>query len=264
MFEYAPGVGQTPRPNRSLTGHSQGRAFPHSTPAPGYPPPRCGGLCHACFRATGMNGSAFPCADQPHERQRTPAGAGSCPPNHPVLLASAGHSSTGRQMKQCSRCKESKPLDHFQKDSSRSDGFQRRCRDCQNAASRAWREANRDKARASSASWAACNRERIQEWRDANPDRLRDLSIRSQRVRAERFRQTEVLVISPKDRRRLANSPCIGCGATHGIESDHLIPVSRGGRTSIGNLAPMCRRCNASKRTRFLFEWRVWRAAVSA
>ena len=164
-------------------------------------------------------------------------------------------------MKKCSRCKEIKPLDHFGKDKSRSDGFQRRCRNCQNAATQAWRESNRDAARQASAAWAANNRERVREWRDANADRLRELDQRSHAARAERLRSTEILTISANDRRRLANSPCIGCGTTDDIETDHLIPVSRGGRTSIGNLAPMCRKCNASKRTRFLFEWRVWRAA---
>lgn len=36
-------------------------------------------------------------------------------------------------MKRCSRCKQEKPVTEFQKDRSRKDGLQPRCRECQNA-----------------------------------------------------------------------------------------------------------------------------------
>lgn len=37
---------------------------------------------------------------------------------------------------------------------------------------------------------------------------------------------------------------------------DHVIPKSRGGTDEPGNLVPACRRCNASKGTKLLSEWR--------
>lgn len=42
---------------------------------------------------------------------------------------------------------------------------------------------------------------------------------------------------------------------------DHVIPLSRGGDNREGNLAPSCRRCNSSKGSRLLVEWRARRAA---
>ncbi len=34
---------------------------------------------------------------------------------------------------------------------------------------------------------------------------------------------------------------CVICGATEGIDLDHIIPESRGGPTTFDNLQPMCR-----------------------
>lgn len=43
---------------------------------------------------------------------------------------------------------------------------------------------------------------------------------------------------------------CIECGATHYLEFDHIIPLSRGGATSAGNLQILCRSCNRTKGSR--------------
>ncbi|WP_405161383.1 TerD family protein [Nocardia sp. NBC_01499] len=43
---------------------------------------------------------------------------------------------------------------------------------------------------------------------------------------------------------------CCQCGDTHYLEFDHVIPLSRGGATSVGNLQILCRRCNLEKGAR--------------
>lgn len=43
------------------------------------------------------------------------------------------------------------------------------------------------------------------------------------------------------------------------LQWDHVVPIARGGRDSIGNLAPACRFCNCSKNRKTIIEWRVTR-----
>ncbi|WP_040704297.1 TerD family protein [Nocardia takedensis] len=43
---------------------------------------------------------------------------------------------------------------------------------------------------------------------------------------------------------------CVQCGDAHYLEFDHVIPLSRGGATSVGNLQILCRRCNLEKGAR--------------
>lgn len=55
------------------------------------------------------------------------------------------------------------------------------------------------------------------------------------------------------------NFSCYYCGVVAPLEKDHIIPLSRGGRHSIGNILPACRLCNASKGAQLLVEWKYLR-----
>jgi hypothetical protein len=66
-------------------------------------------------------------------------------------------------------------------------------------------------------------------------------------------RGADVYVVTTKDIRRLLAEPC-RCGE-RSTTLDHIIPVIRGGRHSVGNLVGMCFRCNSSKSTRLHIEW---------
>jgi 5-methylcytosine-specific restriction endonuclease McrA len=69
-------------------------------------------------------------------------------------------------------------------------------------------------------------------------------------------------LITARDIRRLLarhSGRCFYCYGREHLELDHVVPLSRGGRHSIGNLVPACRRCNRRKSARFLAEWkRSW------
>ena len=52
------------------------------------------------------------------------------------------------------------------------------------------------------------------------------------------------------------NGMCAYCGERSAEHKDHVIPISRGGKDSIGNILPTCRECNLSKGNKYLFEWK--------
>lgn len=80
------------------------------------------------------------------------------------------------------------------------------------------------------------------------------------RRRAERMRANGVFVISDRDVRRMVvrfRGLCAHCAERPFQEVDHVVPLARGGRHSIGNLLPSCAACNRSKQARLLVEWRA-------
>lgn len=99
-----------------------------------------------------------------------------------------------------------------------------------------------DKVRASFIKWAA-----------ANPDSAYD---RKNRRRAQQAKNG-VFKIRKSFLRRLYSSSCVACGSTEKITQDHVIPISRGGVHSEGNLMPLCAFCNASKKNKFFMEWKI-------
>lgn len=88
-----------------------------------------------------------------------------------------------------------------------------------------------------------------------HPERMR--AIRRKRkgqLKAGRFEFTE------RDWARMLvrfRHCCAYCGRRSDIlQREHVIPLARGGRHSVGNIVPACPPCNYSKRTKFVSEWR--------
>lgn len=97
----------------------------------------------------------------------------------------------------------------------------------------------------------ACSRQRDIELNSSNWNHKR---------RARLNASPDSVGVSPRDwareLRRVAGA-CFYCGVRSGkLTMDHVIPVSRGGRHALGNVAPACRRCNASKHDDTVMEWR--------
>jgi 5-methylcytosine-specific restriction endonuclease McrA len=88
-----------------------------------------------------------------------------------------------------------------------------------------------------------------------NPERMRAI----RRKRKGQIR-ADMRLVTERDWRRLVaryRGCCAYCGVKPTqLHRDHVVPLARGGRHSIGNLLPACPRCNLSKKTKYLFEWR--------
>ena len=127
------------------------------------------------------------------------------------------------------------------------------------ASNRAWNEANPERRRELARQWREANPERRQELKRADYRRNREKYIKRAVRRTQALRAADRRVILEREFRRLYASPCASCGTRERIEADHIIPIARGGRHSIGNLQPLCRACNRSKWTWLLIEWKAKR-----
>jgi 5-methylcytosine-specific restriction endonuclease McrA len=148
--------------------------------------------------------------------------------------------------KTCARCGERKLAAEFPRRSGRGDGYGSRCKRCRSETYHAWRKANPRK-------WAifverSAKRRRRQ--LEADPQLVADICRLSRARRVDRREAPGVRLISLDEWlavRRAFHDLCCYCGSLKNLTIDHLTPVSRGGRTTLGNVAPACRRCNQVK-----------------
>ncbi len=73
-----------------------------------------------------------------------------------------------------------------------------------------------------------------------------DSVIRTERQKARALRKTRWW------QQKTAQGICHYCGRKVGIKNltmDHVIPLSRGGRSTKGNLVPCCKQCNTAKQS---------------
>lgn len=158
------------------------------------------------------------------------------------------------------------------------------CRAANAAYQREWSRKNRVRVNAYDKAWSMKNVERRREigrraaerYRQRHPEKVREqkrasysrrlpqIRIESLRLRARR-QGADLFDISPRDLHRLFlrhSGKCAYCGDRTADTVDHIVPMRRGGRHSIGNLAPCCEPCNSNKRQRFLVEWRNGRVVA--
>ncbi len=87
-------------------------------------------------------------------------------------------------------------------------------------------------------------------WTDFDsPD---ERTIRRERERARALRKTRWW------QQKSAAGRCHYCSKEVGaaaLTMDHLLPLSRGGRSTKENLVPCCRECNVTKRSMMPIEW---------
>jgi 5-methylcytosine-specific restriction endonuclease McrA len=186
-------------------------------------------------------------------------------------------------MKTCSDCQESKSIDSFGKRSRNKDGLHEKCKECAksyydqtreriNANNRIRYEANKysineyqrtyyvknkAKINAKNRSYYARNIDKEIERREKYYQTHKEQSKNKYHVRRARLLNNGIYLVKEKEIKRLTESNCFYCGAKDSIQIDHIVPISRGGSHSIGNLIPACAKCNLSKHNKFIVEWKA-------
>jgi 5-methylcytosine-specific restriction endonuclease McrA len=172
--------------------------------------------------------------------------------------------------KVCRICNTDKLLGDYNKSNNR-DGYRSECKDCQSEIFKKWYNNNADRQRAKTTNWRKNNPEKVaaqkkrshkknpqaqykrnKKWKQANPLKVKEQDLR----RRASLLNNGVYLVTPKDLQKISLSKCLYCNSKEKITVDHVVPVSRGGTHSIGNLVPACLSCNTSKGAKTITEWR--------
>ena len=165
-------------------------------------------------------------------------------------------------MKTCSTCLLEKPLDEFYSRGGVEKGKRSSCIKCDKARSTRWQKNNPEKTRESTRKSS-----RKYYWGNHEASKLRAKAANSRykkshpEVGRQNFHRRRarkigngVFKIIPKDLQRLQRTPCQECGTMKKLTIDHVVPISKGGTHSIGNLQSLCIHCNCSKNNKFIIE----------
>lgn len=126
----------------------------------------------------------------------------------------------------------------------------------------AWLEENKELVRSYAREYARQYRtghpDAARAWWTANKDKHR---LYQANRRAAKSAHT--YIVTERDVTRLIaryDGCCAYCGQqSNSLHLDHVIPLARGGRHSIGNLVPACRTCNTSKGAGIAYRFNVRR-----
>jgi 5-methylcytosine-specific restriction enzyme A len=83
-------------------------------------------------------------------------------------------------------------------------------------------------------------------------DGIDEEQIKRERAKARQLRKTRWW------QQKTAPGRCYYCGQTvahRELTMDHLVPLTRGGRSTKDNLVPCCKDCNNQKKTLLPIEW---------
>jgi 5-methylcytosine-specific restriction endonuclease McrA len=84
---------------------------------------------------------------------------------------------------------------------------------------------------------------------------LDNAAIRRERDKARELRASQWW------KRKLAKGVCGYCGRPTPpgeLTMDHIVPISRGGRSTKGNVIPACKTCNTKKKQLLPMEWEAY------
>jgi 5-methylcytosine-specific restriction endonuclease McrA len=179
-----------------------------------------------------------------------------------------------KHSKTCNKCGQSKANTEFgirKGKPGQNDYLRQPCKQCERLVSKEWKQNNKQKAWANAQSWRSKNKiawaeiqqksyqqnkakrqQSMADYRKDNPEKLRTYANnrRALELAAKSF------LITQKDISRLLMKDCAYCKLRPSQHIDHIIPLSRGGDNSLGNLTGSCASCNLSKGSKFLMEWK--------
>lgn len=184
------------------------------------------------------------------------------------------HTSNTSEYKTCTKCGEVKPRTEFHKRSAAKDGLRADCKLCHNKEQKIYVSKNKKNVYESNKKYYIANKDKFsrysKKYYESNFEKSIASSARYKKTNHRKYAEYEnkrrarklengIFEINSRFLKNLYSSPCLFCKTSKNVEADHIIPLSRGGRHSEGNLQPLCRSCNASKSDKLMIEWRIWK-----
>lgn len=173
--------------------------------------------------------------------------------------------------KHCTKCKQWKAISDFPIDRTRGDGYAARCHECHRTGTKEISKRQRSQMKAQGLAWCrgcrkwmpfdgviekqgACrdcvNRERRESY--ATNDEFRH---KLKNFAYQRKRQVDAVPLEGEETlTMLFDGKCAYCSAP-ATTWDHIVPVSKGGKTTPGNMLPACLSCNSSKGDQDIHDW---------
>lgn len=156
--------------------------------------------------------------------------------------------------KYCSTCKEYKNFNEFSKSKKEKYGLSCKCKKCYK---QQYLE-NKENVLKNNKNYYYSNKEKIQlKQKEYRKNNIKAILVRN------KARKLKIKVkISQKEINALIkvyNNKCCYCSIDlnkSNIHLDHYIPLARGGEHNINNLVPSCNKCNLSKGSKLLEEWK--------
>lgn len=101
---------------------------------------------------------------------------------------------------------------------------------------------------------------KIKDHRSDSAYPLEDIDLIRERRKARELRESQWW------KRRLAKGVCHYCRGSfpsQALTMDHIVPISRGGKTTKGNVVACCKQCNNAKKHLLPVEWEEYIKRVS-
>ncbi|MFH0908899.1 MAG: HNH endonuclease [bacterium] len=174
-------------------------------------------------------------------------------------------------LKRCTKCKTWRPTNEYHKETSRGDGLSTVCKACRIRKGRGPSRPERIAKQQNGLAWCRdCS-----DWhpvsamcRGGQCRQHHNESIRKKYATNENYRKWVKQVVHSRKRKvrpipveamkyleESFDGKCAYCGKPASTY-DHIVPVSKGGQTTPGNIVPACASCNSSKNNKDVVEWR--------
>ena len=179
-------------------------------------------------------------------------------------------------MKVCKTCKVEYPRSNFYKWKYSADKLTYSCKSCTLLQNKKNREKNKnyfneksreryknltleqkEKRKIAQKNWLKNNLEKRKESFKKYDSKNKDKRRVSESKRRSKKRNNGEFLVLKKEALKIIASPCVICGSKKEIQIDHIIPIARGGRHSIGNLQPLCSYHNLRKGKMLMKEYMI-------